>query len=188
VWSTFLDQAVLLADGFTTTASLRGLDADCGESTGWHDRRREGPPGATSLHLDARWRTGPGVSPSRWSCRHAGLDCPSRAWPVHESASACIRVLVRVSQSTALQLTTPVGTATGEQPLIVDYLGRIRLTDGKSTDRAGPGPRRVEQVTTDNCAPQVQTWMFSASVIWLYGWQLLGSLRDAVETAVPAGC
>jgi enoyl-[acyl-carrier protein] reductase / trans-2-enoyl-CoA reductase (NAD+) len=97
------------------------------------------------------------------------------------------RVLGEGFQSTALQMTTLWAQLTGEQPLIVDEVGRIRL-DGWEIDLIVQDQVRAawSKVTAETVAQAADVDWFRQQVSWLYGWQMAGvDYETAVETAVP---
>lgn len=186
LWVDALDQAGLLADGFTT-AALTYVGSDLTAAI-----YRDGTIGAAKEHLEA-------------TARHldARLGDRGRAFTVAAGAavtqastaipsialytSVLHRVLDEGFQSTARQMTTLWAQLTGEQPLIVDEVGRIRL-DGWELDLAVQGQVRAawSKVSTETVAQAADTDWFRQQVSWLYGWQMPGvDYETAVETAVP---
>jgi enoyl-[acyl-carrier protein] reductase/trans-2-enoyl-CoA reductase (NAD+) len=182
-----LDQAHLLADHFAT-AALTYVGSDLTAAI-----YRAGTIGAAKEHLEAT--------------AHAldtQLDGPRRAYTVvagaavTQASTAIPSIALYTSllhkvlgedgfQTTAQQMDALWQQLDGEQPLVLDGTGRVRL-DGWELDPAVQDQVRAlwGAVTTETVADSADTVWFRRQVGQLYGWDVPGVDYDAPSQTTVA--
>ncbi|MEZ0064517.1 enoyl-[acyl-carrier protein] reductase/trans-2-enoyl-CoA reductase (NAD+) [Streptacidiphilus sp. MAP12-20] len=186
-WVDALDQAHLLAEDFTT-AALTYVGSDLTAAI-----YRAGTIGAAKEHLEATARQ---LDERLGSKRRAYTVVAGAA--VTQASTAIPSIALYTSllhkvlgddgfQSTAQQMTALWQQLDGEQELVLDETGRIRL-DGWELDPAVQDQVRAlwDAVTTENVADSADTVWFRRQVGQLYGWDVPGvDYAVPVETTVP---
>jgi enoyl-[acyl-carrier protein] reductase/trans-2-enoyl-CoA reductase (NAD+) len=181
-WVDTLDQAELLGEHFTT-AALTYVGSDLTAAI-----YRAGTIGAAKEHLEATAHA-----------LDAQLDGPRRAYTVvagaavTQASTAIPSIALYTSllhkvlgeagfQSTAQQMATLWQQLDGEQPLVLDDTGRLRLDGWElATDVQDQVRALWQAVTTENVADSADTVWFRQQVGQLYGWDVPG-----VDYEVPS--